>query len=190
MERKSKLHWILTIIICAGIVLGVGNFVKGYFTREEKEIAKFSEGYMNDILKQSVWDIKSHVDNKIETIEITRRINERNHFDIEELPEWIRERYDFEGAYADLTEEDTEFLREHVFGQWRFTERLSTSGRQEEYNFSEQGIEDMKNIVVCLDADRINIVSGLNQGTFADAQDAYAFSDYGGFFQPSYRFIE
>lgn len=182
MGRKSKLYWILMIIICAGIVLGVGNFVKGYFTREEKEIAKFSEGYMNDILKQSVWDIKSHVDNKIETIEITRRINERNHFDIEELPEWIRESYDFEGAYADLKEEDTEFLREHVFGQWRFTERLSTSGRQEEYNFSEQGIEDMKNIVVYFDADRINIVSGLNQDTFADAQDAYAFSDYGGFF--------
>ena len=62
------------------------EFCKRLFYKE-KEIAKFSEGYMNDILKQSVWDIKSHVDNKIETIEITRRINERNHFDIEELPE-------------------------------------------------------------------------------------------------------
>ena len=48
----------------------------------------------------------------------------------------------------------------------------------------------MKKIVVCFDVDRINIVSGLNQETFADAQDVYAFSDYGGFFSvelPVYR---
>ena len=190
MGRKSKLYWILMIIICAGVVLGVGNFVKSYFTRNEKEIAKFSEGYMNDILKQSVREMKSHVDNKIEAIEIARRINERNHFNIEGLPEWVKEGYDYEAAYADLTEQDIEFLQEHVFGQWIFAGRLYANYREEEYNFSEQGIEDMKNIVVYFDADRINIVSGLNQETFADVQDIYAFSDYGGFLStelPVYR---
>lgn len=48
----------------------------------------------------------------------------------------------------------------------------------------------MKNIVVNFGVDRINIVSGLNQETFADVQDIYAFSDYGGFLStelPVYR---
>ena len=83
-----------------------------------------------------------------------------------------------------------EFLQEHVFGQWRFSRRLFTNGRQEKYNFSEQGIEDMKNIVINFDADRINIVSGLDQETFHNSQDAYVFADGGGFFStemPVYR---
>ncbi len=89
-----------------------------------------------------------------------------------------------------MTESDVEFLQEHVFGQWRFSRRLFTNGRQEKYNFSEQGIEDMKNIVINFDADRINIVSGLDQETFHNSQDAYVFADGGGFFStemPVYR---
>ena len=140
MKINSKLHWILIIVVCTGVVFGIGKFVKNNSIEKEKEISKFSKGDMNDILNQRIWDIKCFVDNKFESIEITRRINERNHFHIEELPDWIREGYDFERVYADLTEEDTELLREHVFGQWRFTKRISTNGRQEEYNFSEQGI--------------------------------------------------
>lgn len=180
MSKKLWVHWLTVIIIFGGIVMGF--IIKGNVVKNDKERMELLHGdVMKDVIEQCGRVIKSYADNRVENIEITKRINERKRFELSFVPEWMQESFDYETYYADLTEEETEFLREHVFGQWRFSKRIFTNGRGEEYNFSEQGIEDMKNIVVSFDADRVNIVSGLKQETFTNSQDIYVFAEYGGF---------
>ncbi len=169
MNRKTTLDIVVlifcsTVIIFGSIVLGFGCFtIKGSIAKTNKEHTELLNAY------------------RIENIKIAERINERKCFELSDVPEWMQENFDYETYYADLTEGDSEFLREHVFGQWRFAGRIVTNRRGEKYNFSEQGIEDMKNIVVSLDADCVDIVSGLNQETFTNSQDAYIFAESGGF---------
>ena len=99
-------------------------------------------------------------------------------------------------------QEFEELLEKHVFGDWRFSRRIGVRdggiyapgayypNHYTEVDFSEQGVEEMKKIVIHYGRDNAGIVDGLNQATFSDAIDMYLFGmDAGGFrniSQPSY----
>ena len=76
----------------------------------------------------------------------------------------------------ELTEEDAEFIQEHVLGQWRFSERIMTVSGE---NISEQGVEEMKTLTVTYDKDFVRI-DGYDQATFSEPEDIYFYNQCGG----------
>ena len=172
--------WMLTAVIGVIAVLGIiglaeSNFIVGMENAEEEK---------RNMKEQRVETMTSHMASfaraKMETAMLTKRINERNRFEPDDVPKWMQEDFDYK-YYADLTLEDTEFLQGHVFGQWRFSKRLFPTGRGDKYNFTGQGMEEMKDIIVSIGPDSVEAISGLHQGTFTNPQDIYLFAYYGGF---------
>ena len=96
-----------------------------------------------------------------------------------------------------------ELLEEHVFGDWRFSRRIGVindgwvaaaedvpPGR---VDFSEQGVEEMKGIVVHYGRDSAGVAWGIDQTTFTDPADMELFGTAGGFrsiIRPSYALGE
>lgn len=76
----------------------------------------------------------------------------------------------------DLTEEDAEFIQEHVLGQWRFSERILPVVDED---ISEQGVEEMKTLTVTYDKDFVRI-DGYDQSTFSEPGDIYFYNQCGG----------
>lgn len=82
----------------------------------------------------------------------------------------------------DLTEEEQEFLKEHVFGKWYFSKRM-TALKEEDgsaVNFSEQGIEAIKENVFMTYTRFYTESSGYTESTFSTKEDMYLFAAYGG----------
>lgn len=96
-----------------------------------------------------------------------------------------------------------ELLEEHVFGDWRFSRRIGvvddgwvTSADDipgHKVDFSEQGVEEMKGIVVHYGRDSAGVARGIDQETFTDPADMELFGTAGGFggvIRPSYALGE
>lgn len=73
----------------------------------------------------------------------------------------------------ELTLEDAEFLRAHLFGKWRFKEPVSIN-----HGLSRQCIEEMKNIEITFSEDSVQ-TNGFNQNTFSDPRDMFIYLDEG-----------
>ena len=179
-DMKRGTGWLFTAVIGVIAVLGIiglagSNFIVGMENAEEEK---------RNMKEQRVETMTSHMvsfaEAKIETAMLTKRINERNRFELDDVPKWEQEDFDYK-YYADLTLEDTEFLQGHVFGQWRFSKRLFPTGRGDKYNFTGQGMEEMKDIIVSIGPDSVGGISGLHQETFTNPQDISLFAEYGGF---------
>ncbi len=100
-------------------------------------------------------------------------------------------------------QEFEELLEEHVFGDWRFSRRIGVindgwvaaaedvpPGR---VDFSKQGVEEMKGIVMHYGRDSAGVAWGIDQTTFTDPADMELFGTAGGFrsiIQPSYALGE
>lgn len=82
---------------------------------------------------------------------------------------------------TELTEEDANFLREHLFGVWRVSERLIALDEGYRYtsNFSEQGVEELKDFVIEYKEDFVRSV-GYDQNTFSNPEDVFLYTEYGG----------
>lgn len=91
------------------------------------------------------------------------------------LKEQNNARNDYWGE--DLTEADAKFLQEHIFGQWQYSKWLSPSNSGS--NFTEQGIEEMKEVTISYDENFVT-VNGYEMDTFSDANDIACFLWYGG----------
>ena len=113
------------------------------------------------------------------------------------------------GSGGWMEKEDTwsrefeELLEEHVFGDWRISRRIGvvndgrvTSAEDipgHKVDFSKQGVEEMKGIVVHYGRDSAGVAWGIDQTTFSDPVDMELFGTAGGFggvIQPSYALGE
>lgn len=81
-----------------------------------------------------------------------------------------------------------EFLEEHLFGQWRFVERVIDI--QPKFNFyhgadpniSDVGVEELKRTVLLYySSDSVELPINIGQNSFTHPQDMYLFAAYGGF---------
>ena len=77
--------------------------------------------------------------------------------------------------YEELTEDEREFLEEHVVGEWSFSERVIAL----EEGFSEQAVKNLDNISIVFHNDVVQCV-GYRQSTFLKPEDIYLFAAYGG----------
>lgn len=92
-----------------------------------------------------------------------------------------------DGWVNDLAEADKIFLEEHVYGQWKFSERLFALDESNKnmyynkaFNFSDQGVEIIKDIVISYYEDSVRKVTGAGQTSFSNIQDLYLYAEYGG----------
>lgn len=97
--------------------------------------------------------------------------------EIQRFTELNNARYSDEKGYGkDLTEENAEFIQEHVLGQWRFSERILPLASEK---ISEQGVEEMKTLTVTYDKDFVRI-DGYDQSTFSVPEDIFFYNQCGG----------
>ena len=94
-----------------------------------------------------------------------------------------------------LTEAELAFLQEHLFGQWRFVERMIALDAEdpvnkENYNFSDAGVEAIKNqIVIRFSEKMVAFVRQAWPGTFSNPHDLWLYAMSGGFqWTPSPRY--
>lgn len=97
--------------------------------------------------------------------------------EIQLLMEYNNARNSDENVYGkDLTEEDAEFIQEHVLGQWRISERIRPVNGA---NISAQGVEEMKTLIITYDKDSV-MIEGYDQFTFSKPKDIYLYNQCGG----------
>ena len=72
-----------------------------------------------------------------------------------------------------LTKEDAEFLKEHVLGEWRFSQLLDGSLGQDFGTWEGDGME---NLQIVFDENYTKI-KGYHQETFPNTEDAYIFTE-------------
>lgn len=99
-----------------------------------------------------------------------------------------------------LSEEDRTFLEEHIYGQWRFSNRvIELDENNNNYygatsNISDVGVEELKQTVVILyEEESVGFSVMIGQDSFSHAQDMYLFAAYGGFsctINPIYKINE
>ena len=87
-----------------------------------------------------------------------------------------------------LSEEDRAFLEEHIYGQWRFSNRIveMDEDNNNHYgaisNISDVGVEELKQtVVVAYEDDCVWFPIKIGQNSFTYAQDMYLFAAHGGF---------
>lgn len=87
-----------------------------------------------------------------------------------------------------LSEEDRAFLEEHVYGQWRFSNRIVELDENNNIfygatsNISDVGVEELKRtVVICYEEDWVDFPVKIGQNSFTHAQDMYLFAAYDGF---------
>ena len=88
----------------------------------------------------------------------------------------------------DLTEEEQDFLKQHVFGTWYFSKRIIALEERDEgiANFSEQGMEEIKENIR-IEYGRYNVESsGYTGEVFSTTEDIYLFAEYGGMTSVNY----
>ena len=93
----------------------------------------------------------------------------------------------FEPAY-ELTVEEELFLQEHLYGQWRFAERIVKIDEDNNFtygakpNISDVGVEELKESARILYEDTsVSFTVKIGQNSFTHAQDMYLFANHGGF---------
>lgn len=80
------------------------------------------------------------------------------------------------------------FLKEHLFGQWRFSERVFALDDSKSIlydttsNISKEGQEELKkSVVLCYQDDYVDFPVRIGQNSFTNARDMFLFGAYGGF---------
>lgn len=93
-----------------------------------------------------------------------------------------------EGSSFVLTNTDIRFLEDHLYGQWRFSERLSVldESKNNYYdsnsNISYDGVDALKeNIVISYEKNSVWFPVNMNQTSFTSARDMFLFGEQGGF---------
>lgn len=99
-----------------------------------------------------------------------------------------------------LTEEEKRFLEEHIYGQWRFSDRIIEIDENNNIdygaiaNISDVGVEELKKtVVIAYEEDVVWFPVEIGQNSFSYAQDMYLFAAHGGFLwsiNPIYKRIE
>ena len=91
-------------------------------------------------------------------------------------------------VFPDLTESEVEFLEKHIFGQWRFSERLYSLDESSNiiydttYNISDVGVEELKKyLVIAYEKNWIDFPVRMKQNTFSNVRDMFLFGNNGGF---------
>ncbi|MCM1232904.1 MAG: hypothetical protein NC489_22490 [Ruminococcus flavefaciens] len=117
---------------------------------------------------------RAYLDRQREILLTTERVRERDEI-------WFQKYGPVTWKY-ELTEEEQEFLREHVFGTWSFSRRMIALEEDcaEPVNFSGQGIEEIKENVVVEYGMSLAGLSGHTRNTFSATVDMYLFAAYGG----------
>ena len=108
---------------------------------------------------------------------------------IENDPEYSEEAEPLQEEETDtLSEEDRAFLEEHIYGQWRFSDRIveMDEDNNNHYgaisNISDVGVEELKRTVVILYGEEsVEFPIEIGQNSFSYAQDMYLFAAHGGF---------
>ena len=105
--------------------------------------------------------------------------------------ESLREMQETEKQEADpytLTEEEKTFLQEHLYGQWRFSERIIKIGEDNNFqngtesNISDAGVAQLKKSVrLYYGEDAVEFTVDIGQNSFTYPQDMYLFAAHGGF---------
>lgn len=121
---------------------------------------------------------------EIAEIQDAPRIEEYSVEDSEET----KDLYTEENTAYELTEEERVFLEEHLFGQWRFAERIVSIDEDNNIvygvtpNISDMGMEELKrDVLILYEEDSVQFPIEINQNSFTYAQDMYLFAAYGGF---------
>ena len=99
-----------------------------------------------------------------------------------------------------LSEEDRTFLEEHVYGQWRFSNRVIELDENNNIyygaapNISDVGVEELKQtVVIFYDESSVDFAVKIGQDSFSYAQDMFLYAAYGGFsstMKPIYKINE
>lgn len=99
-----------------------------------------------------------------------------------------------------LTEEEKHFLEEHIYGQWRFSNRIVEVDENNNIdygaiaNISDVGVEELKKtVVIAYEEDVVWFPVEIGQTSFSYAQDMYLFAAHGGFLwsrNPIYKINE
>lgn len=96
-----------------------------------------------------------------------------------ELPEQITKYYpgdSYSNKTPNLSESDKQFLKAHVYGTWRFVERIWMPDTEDEkYNFTAQGVEEIKNRLVLEIRDDEIWLDNFSNNDFEDTDDFYLF---------------
>lgn len=86
-----------------------------------------------------------------------------------------------------LTEEEEKFLEEHLYGQWRFSERIVEIDENNNFfynsfpNISDTGVEEIKAVRLLYEDSSVSFTVEIGQNTFTYPQDMYLFAAHGGF---------
>ena len=85
-----------------------------------------------------------------------------------------------------LQEGEQQFLEEHLYGQWRFANRVvgidENNGHHRAANISDAGVEELKQTAVMLyGEDVVRFPVEIEQNSFSNARDMYFWAAYGGF---------
>lgn len=113
------------------------------------------------------------------------------------LQETQKTKKEKEESYV-LTEEEKLFLESHLYGQWKFSERIVEIGEDNNFqygakpNISDIGVEELKESARIMYEDTyVGFTVKIGQNSFTYAQDMYLFANHGGFSwsrNPVYRF--
>lgn len=158
MERKKGI-FLVVVIVCISYLVGYLSASKGNLKTNDNSLREEVTG---------------------ESVEETSEAEESTEEQKEEQAyESVKPRWE-----SDLTLADGVLLDRHLYGQWVFTERLL---ELEEYqgvedwnsNFSDQGVEEMKKIVINYDETEVYAYYN-GQSAFWDTKDMYLYMIYGG----------
>lgn len=161
MERKKGI-FLVVVIVCISYLAGCLSASKGNLKTNDNSLSE-------EVTGESVE----------ETSETEESTKEQKEILEEQSSDRVETRYE-----PDLTLADGVLLDRHLYGQWVFTERLL---EVEEYqgvedwnsNFSDQGVEEMKKIVINYDETEVYAYYN-GQSAFQDTKDMYLYMIYGG----------
>lgn len=172
MQRKGKRLYILGILcILLGSIVTYAVLDKKYKTALEKEDSRYEQ------------EVKLLLDEYVAEIDSINRRAYLNEREIRaERMAVVFSGHDRQAPY--LEEEDEKFLETYVYGRWQFTERVFMLDESENnyydtrFNLSDEGVEEMKGIVLELDREYVCFDE---EYSFTDQEDFYLFAGSGGF---------
>lgn len=148
----------------------------------------FLSGIIIGTINPNGWKQEQKKEENIIRIEEKRKKQERaEEIEFEKRWDLSYERRKKEGRISELSEKEKEFLEEHLYGTWYFSDCLIKLGEMEEQgeqsNFSYIGREMIKYYVnIELEENEVKVrLNSLQEDTFSNTSDPYLFAIYGGF---------
>lgn len=156
------------------ILVGAALFVAGFFSERYFGQPKFANG-------SSITSVPENTPQPVLTDPVETSTPPEDTFDDMVTME--------ESLYVPpLSDEDLTFLEDHLFGQWRFSERIIALDQTQNIfydtnsNISDIGVEELKkNMVISFSEDYIEFPVSITQNSLSNAKDMFLFGKYGGF---------